>query len=146
MKKLIKLFAVINCLSSIAIIFTPTVSWGVVDGKGLYCLDTHLGTTEKWFTFVDGNVQFWEIQLQPNEQYEIKKVFQSKLIITPNFLMWKQNDTNFYLSRKTLLLKINELRYLNCEVFDKTYLKLKLSQKKHLLQSEYDEKTKDNKI
>lgn len=151
MKKLIKLIAVINCLLSITVILTPTVSWGGVDGKGIWCKINHREFNDEYrYLFKMGGVYEYNFTTILNDRWEFfEKKTDHKYSLTHDQIIWSDPLFYFSLNRKTLILRKilggTEVTY-DCKVYSQKDFFNKLEDVKNKLKSEYDDKTKDNKI
>lgn len=134
----------------ITFVFTPTFSWGGVDGKGIFCKgDFELFDDEKYL-FKNNKVIRYELSVTNNDKYEIKVTpYEGNYGVSHSSIFWSYGPFNVSLNRKTLTL----IRYIgdsetkrSCVVYSEMDFLEKVNEEKERLQSEYDEKTNDNKI
>ena len=158
-----------NILSTLTVLFillTSSVSWGNVDGKGLYCtnkktLDTHSFNAETAFVFKNGTVQQLSIR-RKNDKYSIRSFWKPhRYFLNDEQIKWNFPFNDFFLNRKTLRLEIKDEKTadsimnslirlkvtFDCEVFpNHNKLKSRLGIDLKRKQQKYDKKIKDNNI
>lgn len=140
-------------------LFVSAPSSAQIDGKGLFCpfegyeVSLHGFPTRNFFRSVYFNDGMAHLGRPDIHQDEVKILTESEEPYKINaktitWTTWKVlAQTNFTLDRETLILTNNNDPELKCEIFrTKTAYDNKLKQVTELLQSEFNEFTKENKI
>lgn len=148
---------ILSTLTVLFILLTSTVSWGGVDGKGLYCslkwskhpqlIDETLG-----FVFSNGGVREYLIRFSKDKYFIITSKSYS-YETTEKRIDWKRT-TYYRLNRETLRLDVGGKfgdskgsSIYDCEVYPNAFkFNERLENDVVRLQKIYDEKRKDNKI
>lgn len=142
-----------NILSTLTVLFillTSTVSWGSVDGNGIWCKGDLEILVDEMYLFKNNKVIRYEFTVTNNDNYEVKTTtYDVNYGVSHSKISWSYGHFYVFLHRKTLTL----IRYIgnsetkrSCVVYSEKVFLEKVNKEKERLQSEYDEKVKDNKI
>ena len=139
---------IVSITTVLFVLLTSSVSWGSIDGKGIVCEDEY-ENKENYF-FNDTSVTSYYFQLSFNEKIEIEKNYNRKYGFNENRIDWVFDKFFISLNRQTLKLTITDTnidkKFYDCDVYSKSKFFQNLEKTKKQYQSEYDEKTKKNKI
>lgn len=142
-----------HILSTLTVLFTlltSTISWGGVEGKGIWCKSNFETVNDSRYLFKRNGVTRYEFSVTKNDKYEIKEtLYDGGYRVSVGFIFWSNPPFNYSLNRKTLTLVrvIGDIESIySCEVYSQKDFLEKVKKEKEQLQSEYDKKTKDNKI
>ena len=151
-----------HLLSSITVLFillTSTVSWGSVDGKGVFC-DSYQQIPSYYFLFKNGRVeQYWIVQFDDYfKRHKNHPNDTRKWSSTTDEIFWTIGEMEYRLDREKLMLrkyridknrnqKFEQHNSVKCEVLSSTDdFFILLHSKIEKLQNELDKGKKSNKI
>ena len=148
----------LSTLTVLFILLTSSMSWGSVDGKGLFCnLDEEKsdnfvkGDDKIGFFFESGDVVTIVTFTQKNDKIRSEVLSNHPFHTDLERILWKDRLFSYELNRSNLELKlINGLSFkqiYQCDlIVGGDAFRKRLGVEKKNLQSKYDEKLKDKKI
>lgn len=139
---------ILSIFTTVFILLTSSVSWGGVDGKGIVCEDEYENGTNYFFN--DGSVTSYYFRLSHNEKFEIEESYNRRYSFNEFSISWVVDKIYHRLHRQTLKFTTSDTemnkKFYDCDVYSKSKFFNNLEKTKKQYQSEYDEKTKKNKI
>lgn len=150
---------ILSIFTTVFVLLTSSVSWGSVDGKGIFCklnderdFDGVYYSKEKGFFFEDGKVTINSICRRNDRFQKCKNNFDPISYQTNSkTISWEDILYGYTLNRENLTLimdsSFKEKPLYMCEVFNgKNEYQKKIDLEIQKYQSDYNEKTKKNKI
>ena len=151
-----------HILSTVTVLFillTSSVSWGSLDGKGVFCDNGEVGEKNitHFVSFNGGGLDLYGIRKTKDDQFEsyVTNVVKLDYTSTADEIRWSSLSHRYTLYRKTLMISVIRgsvirgnirLPTIQCEVHTSEKILILLHRKMEERQNEFDRGIIGNKI
>ena len=146
-----------HILSTVTVLFillTSSVSWGSLDGKGVFCDNGEVGEKNitHFVSFNGGGLDLYGIRKTKDDQFEsyVTNIYKLTYTSTADEIRWYSLTHRYTLYRKTLMISVNRgdkrLPIIQCEVHTSEKILSLLNRRVEERQIEFDRDIIGNKI
>ena len=146
---------IVSITTVLFILLSSTLSWGGVDGKGLYCI-IERNSNKFGVQFIDGSVKHIQLKLRNDKWIWKTTQFYKNYHTSTDNIYWSDDKVEYTLDRETLILRVyiersildNKTyeRFDQCEVYSPSEFTDFTEKMRNDYQQWYDDQLKDKKI